>query len=77
MNLDCETRDIAEQSVAAILQLEQVQLRKRICAIKKTDFAINACIVTDRWLPMLNAVAGRKISNLDAGKTCWFHATRV
>lgn len=77
MNLDCETRDIAEQSIATILQMEQVQLRERICAIKKTDFATNTCIVTDRWLPMLNAVAGRKISDLDDGNTCWFHATRV
>ncbi len=77
MNLDCETPDVAEQAIAEILQVEPAQLRERIRAIRKSDFAINTCIGTDRLLPMLHTVAGRKISNQDAGKTCWFHATRV
>lgn len=77
MNLDCETPELAEQSLAAILQIERAQLKTRICSIDRNDFETNTCTETDRRLPMLNAVAGRKVSDAATGKTCWFHATRT
>lgn len=77
MNLDCETPELAEQSLATILRMDKAQLCSQISKIKKTDFEIKSSIQDDRWLPMLNAVAGREIVDMDDGQTCWFHATRV
>jgi len=77
MKLDCETPELVAQSLGAILRMEAAQVHSRICEIKKSDFEINTCTVTDRWLPMLNTIAGRKVSDLEVGQTCWFHATRA
>ena len=77
MNLDCETPELAVQSLAAILQIERAQLKTRICSINRNDFQTNTCTTTDRRLPMLNAVAGREVLDSATGKTCWFHATRT
>ena len=77
MNLDCETLEQAVTSLAAILRVTRSELRRRIDGIKRTDFEINTDTETDRLLPMLRAVAGREVADLDDRKTCWFHATRV
>jgi hypothetical protein len=77
VNLDCETSELAEQSLATILRMDVTRLGNRIREIKKTDFEINTSTEDDRWLPMLNAVAGRKITDSDGGQTCWFHASRI
>lgn len=77
MNLDCETLEQAVTSLAAILRVTRSGLRRRIDGIERTDFEINTDTETDRLLPMLRAVAGREVADLDDRKTCWFHATRV
>lgn len=77
MNLDCETLEQAVTSLAAILRVTRSELRRRIYGIKRTDFEIDTDTETDRLLPMLRAVAGREVADLDDRKTCWFHATRV
>ena len=77
MNLDCETIEIAETSLAAILRVTRSELRRRIDAIRQTDFEIKTNTQNDRLLPMLQTVAGRVVADLDDGQTCWFHATRV
>lgn len=77
MNLDCETLEQAVTSLAAILRVTRSELRRRIDGIKRTDFEIDTDTETDRLLPMLRAVAGQEVPDLDARKTCWFHATRV
>jgi hypothetical protein len=77
VNLDCETPDLAEQSLATILQIDRMRLCSQIGEIKKADFEINTNAEDDRWLPMLKAVAGREITDTGGGQTCWFHATRV
>ena len=77
MHLDCETPELAEQSLAAILQIERAQLESRICSINRNDFETNVYADTDRGLHMLSAVADREVSDSPTGKTCWFHATRT
>jgi hypothetical protein len=77
MNLDCETLSQAETSLAAILRATRSELRHRINRIQQTDFKINTDTHNDRLLPMLRAVAGRKVTDMDEGRTCWFHATRA
>ena len=77
MNLDCETLELAEQSLAAILGIDRARLCKQVCEFQITDFEVHTSLMDDRWQPMLNAVAGHEIADTDCGKTCWFHATRV
>jgi hypothetical protein len=77
MNLDCETPELAEQSLAEILRIDRSQLQNRLREITEADFEVNTDLVSDRWLPMLNEVAGRKIEDADHGQTHWFHATRA
>ena len=77
MNLDCETLESTELSLAAILGLEKAQLLFRLQEFTETDFEVSTDIVDDRWRPMLNAVAGGEIADTDDGHTCWFHATRA
>lgn len=77
MNLDCETPEFAEQSLAEILRIDRSMLQNRIDEITEADFEVNSDLVSDRWLPMLNEVAGRKVEDSDHGQTHWFHATRA
>ena len=77
MNLDCETLESTELSLAVILGLEKAQLLIRLQEFTETDFEVRTDIVDDRWRPMLNAVAGREIADTDAGYTYSFHATRA
>jgi hypothetical protein len=77
VKLDCETPEIAMESLAEILRIDKVKLCNRIGGIKAGDFEVNTSIEIDRWLPMLNFVAGREVVDISDGQTCWFHATRV
>jgi len=77
MNLDCETPELAEESVAEILRIDRRRLHGQLGEFKETDFEVNEDLVSDRWLPMLNAVAGRNVENIQGGQTHWFHATRA
>jgi len=77
VKLDCETLELAETSLAAILRVPRLELRRRIDGIKQTDYEIITDTENDRLLPMLRAVAGREVADLVDGQTCWFHATRI
>lgn len=77
MNLDCETHESVEQSLVEILRIDRSHLQNQITQLAEGNFEVNEDIVSDRWLPMLNAVAGRVIEDADCGQTHWFHATRV
>ena len=77
VNLDCETLELAEQSLAAILGIDRARLCEQVREFKITDFEVHTSLMDDRWRPMLNAVAGHEIADTDCGKTCWFHATRA
>lgn len=77
MDMDCETLDSTERSLAAILGLERARLRAQLQEFRRTDFEVNADIVDDRWRPMLKAVTGHEVNDTDCGCTHWFHATRV
>lgn len=77
MNLDCETTESAEASLAAILDIGRSRIAACLDEFTLDDFEVNTDMVDDRWRPMLNAVAGRPIDNFDQGFTYWFHATRA
>jgi len=77
MNLDCESYELAEQSLMEILRIGNRQLQSRLDQFKETDFEVNEDLARDRWLPMLHALAGQKIEDVHYGQTYWFHATRV
>jgi len=77
MNLDCETPGLAEQSLTEILRIDRSQLQNRLSKIAEGDFEVSTDLVSDRWRPMLNEVAGRKVEDDDHGQTHWFHATRA
>ncbi len=77
MNLDCETPELAEQSLADVLRIDRARIHTHLRKFKLTDFEVNEDMVDDRWRPMLNVVAGREIADTDSGHTSWFHATRV
>jgi hypothetical protein len=77
MRLDCETPELAEEALALILEMDRLELRSLLAAIKSSDFQIETDTETDRLLPMLRQVAGRQIDDMQEGETCWFHATRT
>lgn len=77
MYLDCETSELAERSLACILQINKNQLYNRLHALRHDDFPVNTCIVSDRWKPMVNAIAGQQMLDIEIGNTSWFHASRV
>ena len=77
MNLDCETPELAEQSLADVLRIDRARIHTHLRKFKLTDFEVNEDMMDDRWRPMLNVVAGRDIADTDSGQTSWFHATRV
>lgn len=77
MNLDCESIETAESSLAAILRINRSRVAEHLNEFTLEDFEVNTDIVDDRWRPMLNAVAGYSVEDFDQGFTCWFHATRV
>lgn len=77
MNLDCETLESTEESLATILDIERTRIKTYLNKFSLDDFEVNTDIVEDRWRPMLNTVVGRTIEDFDQGFTYWFHATRV
>jgi hypothetical protein len=77
MTLDCQSVESAEKSLAQLLKINRQQLCGIVKNLAEADFPVNSDIVHERWFPLLEAASGRAPLDIDNGKTCWFHATRV